>query len=216
MMSSFTEKSVFLSSMMSSDMSDNVQEMCCLGECNKEHSAMHSRFPQYMELKVFVDGSNDLYKQYENAMNSHNERIMNEKYVDAGFDLYAPQELICASGKVNKLDFKVKCSASIISNFGSGCKESPTGYYMYARSSIYKTRLRMANSVGIIDSGYRGNIMAMLDCLPGSEDYKVERYDRLTQICAPGLMPIVVKLVDNTDELGSSTRGEGGFGSSGR
>ena len=215
MMSSFTEKSVFLSA-MGSDNSSHVQEMCCLSESSKEHATMHRRFPQYMELKVFVDGSNDLYKHYEKAALAHNERIMNEKYVDAGFDLYAPQDLLCTTGKVNKLDFRVKCSANIVSNFGSGCKETPTGYYMYARSSIYKTRLRLANSVGIIDSGYRGNIMAMMDCMPGLEDYTVERFDRLTQICAPGLMPIVVKLVDNTDELGSSSRGEGGFGSSGR
>jgi len=215
MMSSFTENSAFLSAMGSDD-SSHMQEMCCLGESSKEHATMHRRFPQYMELKVFVDGSNDLYNHYEKAVVAHNERIMNDKYVDAGFDLYAPQDLICSSGQVNKLDFKVKCSANIVSNFGSGSKETPTGYYMYARSSIYKTKLRLANSVGIIDSGYRGNVMAMLDCMPDSEDYKVERFDRLTQLCAPGLMPIVVKLVNSTDDLGSSSRGEGGFGSSGR
>ena len=37
------------------------------------------------------------------------------------------------------------------------------GYYLYPRSSIVKTGLRLANSVGIIDAGYRGEIIAVVD-----------------------------------------------------
>jgi dUTPase len=45
----------------------------------------------------------------------------------------------------------------------------------------------------------------------------VEKYDRLLQICAPGLVPIVVEIVNTMEELGSQTeRGTGGFGSTGR
>ena len=44
----------------------------------------------------------------------------------------------------------------------------------------------------------------------------LDKYVRLVQICAPGLLPILVKIVDTKEELGSSIRGEGGFGSTGR
>ena len=52
--------------------------------------------------------------------------------------------------------------------------------------------------------------MTMLDVIYGDEFY-LEAYQRMFQICAPGLVPIIVELVD---DLGSTTsRGEGGFGS---
>ncbi len=86
---------------------------------------------------------------------------------------------------------------------------------MHPRSSISKTPLRLANSTGIVDSGYRGPLIGMFDCL--RPQYVVERFDRLIQVCAPGLMPIYVELVDRVEDLGEDTvRGEGGIGSTGR
>jgi dUTPase len=50
-----------------------------------------------------------------------------------------------------------------------------------------------------------------------TEDYIINKYDRLVQICAPGLVPIIVEVVDKVEELGEKTeRGSGGFGSTGR
>ncbi len=75
----------------------------------------------------------------------------------------------------------------------------------------------LANHVGIIDSGYRGNMMAALRKLPmdsNTEPYKVEKHTRLFQICHPTLCPIFVVLVSES-ELNSSERGTGGFGSTG-
>jgi len=87
--------------------------------------------------------------------------------------------------------------------------------YMHPRSSISKTPLRLANSTGIVDSGYRGPLIGMFDCI--TPQYVVERFDRLIQVCAPGLMPIFVELVDRLEDLGAETvRGEGGIGSTGR
>jgi dUTP pyrophosphatase len=87
---------------------------------------------------------------------------------------------------------------------------------MYPRSSLSKTSLRLANSVGIIDSGYRGNLIGMFDLL-GIESYEVNQYDRLVQVCAPGLVPIYVEIVDMLEDLGTHTlRGTGGFGSTGK
>jgi dUTP pyrophosphatase len=111
------------------------------------------------------------------------------------------------TSEVNKLNFSIKCSATLENG-------RATGYYMYPRSSLSKTPLRLANSVGIIDSGYRGNLIGMFDCL---SSLQVPQYSKLIQICAPGLEPIFVTIVDTVEELGLDTvRGEGGFGSTGK
>ena len=67
--------------------------------------------------------------------------------------------------------------------------------------------------MGLIDSGYRGNIMAYVDNVDDS-DYICEVGDRLFQITAPTLGCIRIKVVD---DLGETTeRGNRGFGSSGK
>lgn len=98
-----------------------------------------------------------------------------------------------------------------------------SGYYLYPRSSIVKTSMRLANSVGIIDSGYRGDIMAVVDKNDTSNDWKTvlkrdcKQYDRLFQICAGDLQPFRVEIVESESELsGVTERGSGGFGSTGR
>ena len=93
----------------------------------------------------------------------------------------------------------------------------PCGFYLYPRSSTgSKTPLRLANSVGVIDSGYRGNCIAVFDNNT-DDSYNITRGDRLVQICAGNLLhPIYPIIVDTPEELGSSSRGSGGFGSTGR
>jgi hypothetical protein len=82
-------------------------------------------------------------------------------------------------------------------------------YMLVPRSSIVKTPLRLANSIGIIDSGYRGNIMACvdnIDTLVEDEEleyYQIKQGDRLFQIVHPSLEGIKVELVD---KLPSSNR----------
>ena len=88
----------------------------------------------------------------------------------------------------------------------------PTSYMLVPRSSISKTPLRMANSIGIIDAGYRGEIMAAVDNIK-TEDYTVKPNQRLFQLVAMNGAPITFEIVD---ELSDSTRGEGGFGSTGK
>ena len=86
------------------------------------------------------------------------------------------------------------------------------GDYLYPRSSISKTPLRLANSVGIIDAGYRGNIMAVVDNI-SDEPFDIQKGQRLFQICGRFLEPINLTLIDTT--LSDSERGNGGFGSTG-
>ena len=186
---------------------------------------MFDKSPQIMQLKIFVEGNNPGLKNiYAEAVAKHNAKILDpaEKFVDAGFDIFTPHQVGLYKGKVNKIDFGVKCSAKLL--LENSQKEYNTGYYMYPRSSISKTPMRLANSVGIIDSGYRGNLMAMVDCTTARQgalcecdyDYVVGKYDRVVQICAPSLCPILVTLVDSVSELSEETsRGGGGFGSTG-
>ena len=104
---------------------------------------------------------------------------------------------------------------------------TPCGFYLYPRSSISKTRMRLANSVGIIDAGYRGDLIAAVDTIGlfGSSDIwhiwketlsPIKKYDRYFQVCAPDLSPFLVHIVETEGDLSPPTeRGHGGFGSSG-
>ena len=70
----------------------------------------------------------------------------------------------------------------------------------------------MANSIGLIDGGYRGEIMAICDNIKNFE-YTVKKGDRLFQIVATDSSPIEYELVKSLTE---TSRGSGGFGSTGR
>jgi len=85
-------------------------------------------------------------------------------------------------------------------------------YTLEPRSSIYKTGLIMANSRGIIDLSYRGQLMAPMVSVATNPSI-VEAGTRLFQIIAPGLG--YIKEVAYVDTLPETVRGEGGFGSTG-
>lgn len=124
---------------------------------------------------------------------------------DSGIDLFIPEDIIIKGGETVIIDLGVKCEA--INDNGNGCS-----YYLYPRSSICRTPLRLSNSVGIIDRGYRGNIKAAFDNIKG-DTFKINKGERLVQICAPDLSPIVLSVTDTLSE--PEGRGEGGFGSTG-
>jgi len=96
--------------------------------------------------------------------------------------------------------------------YGTGlAMEIPEGHVglLFPRSSISKTNLRLANAVGVIDSGYRGEIMLKFD-REGVRDYEVG--DRVGQLI---LMPIPSIQFVEVVNLPGTDRGAGGFGSSG-
>jgi dUTP pyrophosphatase len=189
-------------------------------------------YGKFMNLKIYVPAeTNDdleLKQKYQNAASNHNNKVLNpdNKYLDAGFDLFVPndfeQQPFRDLSQI-KIDFRIVCAASMVTDSG---KNYNTGYYMDPRSSISKTSLRLANSRGIIDSGYRGPLIGMFDVIKQPQSnllndnhvypFLTSRFDRVTQLCAPGLEPIVVTIVDFLEELGERTeRGTGGFGSTG-
>ena len=95
--------------------------------------------------------------------------------------------------------------------------EIPNGFVglVFPRSSIRKTRLQLSNSVGVIDSGYRGELQATFNKITTTlenqkNDYKVG--DRVAQIM---IIPHPSIDFQEVEYLSNTQRGEGGFGSTG-
>ena len=125
---------------------------------------------------------------------------------DSGLDVYFVEDVTISPHTMKLVDLNIQCEAVKRDD-----NTTNVSYYLYPRSSISKTPLRMANSVGIIDAGYRGNLMVALDNI-SDEDYTIQKGQRLFQVCSPTLEPIQFTLVDTLSE---TTRGSGGFGSTG-
>tara|TARA_E500000178_G_C16972039_1_gene731411 strand:- start:157 stop:714 length:558 start_codon:yes stop_codon:yes gene_type:complete len=157
--------------------------------------------------------SDDLYNKYTECVKQHNNNNIKNPFPNAGFDLFFPEKTVITSSKSQFVSMNIKCEMRTYDKNSQLWKS--TSYYMYPRSSISKTPLMLANSVGVIDSGYRGDIIgAFRNISGGDEPFVVEQYTRLLQICAPDLRPIMVQLVD-ADFFEKTDRGEGGFGSTG-
>lgn len=172
----------------------------------------------YYLLRIVVPPQ--LLELYSANVDRHN-NIVNTKnaHFDAGFDLICPEDIEVKGSSTHKIDQGVKGEMRFFPLGADACSDTenglPVGYYMYPRSSTgTKTPLRLANSVGIIDSGYRGNYIAVFDNF-WDTPFKVEKLQRLVQICPPNLSyPMKIELVDNLDV--NTARGTGGFGSTGK
>ncbi len=119
---------------------------------------------------------------------------------DAGLDLTATSKWFDADGNV--------C-------YGTGLAfEIPTGYVglLFPRSSNAKKTLLLSNSVGVLDSGYRGEVTFKFKNLEDewSEEYNIG--DRIGQII---ILPYPQVNFIEAEELSETERGDGGYGSSG-
>lgn len=172
----------------------------------------------------------EIVEMYKEKVAAHNKKVCESKYPDSGFDLFAPYDYSehafgYTDNRISTITFRaplgVKCAMVMVDSSAECVAQAiPVGYYLYPRSSIVKTPFRMANSVGIIDSGYRGEVMAVIDNIDyAHNDLKVclQRYtppmSRLFQICSPTLEPFMVRIIEHEEELGITERGCGGFGS---
>jgi dUTP pyrophosphatase len=126
---------------------------------------------------------------------------------DAGLDLTATSK-------------RIDLNSQII-EYGIGVAvEIPNGYVglIYPRSSVYKTDLILSNCVGVVDSGYRGEIkfkFAVINefdnILESVQDYDIG--DRIGQLI---IVPYPSIEFEEVEELSESERGLGGYGSTGR
>ncbi len=133
---------------------------------------------------------------------------------DAGMDLVATEILKDTPEQIS---------------YGTGIAlEIPEGFVglVFPRSSIRKTGLQLSNSVGVIDSGYRGEIQATFNKVFGGDRFYDETKlteitsndfykvgDRIAQIM---IIPHPTIEFEEANELSDTERGEGGFGSTGK
>ena len=140
-----------------------------------------------LRIKILDDDSN-LYPFYNDWDPNHDG--------DSGLDLYCPDQLIIEPGETHLIKMGIACEMTD--------EYLPVSFMLVPRSSISKTPLRMSNSIGIIDSGYRGNLMGAFDniCRPGSKDHhgtweqELNMYGRMLQISMPDLSPFKVEIVE--------------------
>lgn len=159
--------------------------------------------------------SDDIKNQVEEQVNRFEVKVKRlhpkaviPKYAkdgDAGMDLVATEI-------ISNTTFDV--------TYGTGiAMEIPKGYVglVFPRSSIRKTDLSLTNCVGVIDSGYRGEIQATFKKVFGKNDVRLDELDykvgdRIAQIM---IIPYPSVNFVEVDELSQTDRGEGGFGSTG-
>lgn len=144
---------------------------------------------------------------------------------DSGFDLYAVEDIIIYPNETKKIPIGLAF-------------DIPEGYEMQIRPRsgvTSKTKLRV--QLGTVDSGYKGEVMVMVDNIanPFSYDdssglllaidgtvvdtnfhvnnaYLIQKGDRIAQ----GIIaPVIAAEIEETDDVGTSERGAGGFGSTG-
>eukprot|EP00388_Colpodella_angusta_P041585 GDKK01053685.1.p1 GENE.GDKK01053685.1~~GDKK01053685.1.p1 ORF type:complete len:160 (-),score=45.22 GDKK01053685.1:67-546(-) len=123
---------------------------------------------------------------------------------DSGVDLFCIADQMISVGETARIHLGIKCAAF-------DADGNNVSWMLFPRSSISKTPMRLANSIGLIDAGYRGEVMAAVDNIK-SEDFTVKTGDKYFQAVAFNGAPMTVELVDSLDE---TERGEGGFGSTG-
>lgn len=125
---------------------------------------------------------------------------------DAGIDLYTSSNVIVPG---NALGVKIPLSVQL--ELVDAHNNNSMSYFIVARSSIYKTPLRLSQAICIIDSGYRGELYMFVDNL-SDQSYRLAKGERYFQVISPTFNEIVPKLVSNLSE---GLRENKGLGSSG-
>ena len=119
----------------------------------------------------------------------------------AGLDLYCPFHIKVPADSQKKIPLGIAV-------------EIPKGHMglLVPRSSMSKTPLRCANSIGIIDADYRGELSVAYENISCS-DYMIFRGDRIAQLI---IVPIAIVDVEEAQTLSETERGDGGYGSTGK
>lgn len=148
--------------------------------------------PEHNEFLQSVYGASGSTKQFS---------------TDVGFDLYLPNDITVGPRETAFINLGIRAE------YQSDEDGTYYGYQLYPRSSISKTKLRLANSVGIIDPNYRGYLIAAIDNISDVEQV-LKKGERYFQLCFVKLdKPNKVEVVS---ELSITDRGSGGFGSTGK
>lgn len=145
---------------------------------------------------------------------------------DSGLDVFVITEQTIKAGETALIKLGIKVSAwtrcdGVMSQAKTATGEVVTAcdgvaperwnasFLIMPRSSISKTPLRLCNSIGLVDAGYRGELMLAVDNVK-TYDHTVKVGDRLVQLVGFTGGDVSFEMVD---ELDDTSRGEGGFGS---
>ncbi len=164
-----------------------------------------------------MNPDSEIVELYNSKITKLTNTRFSNKHPDSGFDLFVPDTVTIEARKIKLIDMKVSCAVSKVDisplMAGLPVNEIPSPYYMYARSSVSKRGIMLANSVGIIDSGYRGTLMAAFFNTTDNP-VTIGKGDRVVQVCMPGLdYNFTVEVANSLEE---TERGAGGIGSTGR
>lgn len=124
---------------------------------------------------------------------------------DAGADIFALEETVIKAGETKLVKTGIAIAV-------------PAGYMVNIcpRSGLsLKTGLRVANSWGIVDSDYRGEVCVIISNT-GNEDYTINEGDKIAQMLINPTPRIKWQEVPTVEDLGETSRGNGGFGSTGK
>lgn len=160
-----------------------------------------------MSLYLFVPDLN-----LREAMKAH---VLNRRWTDSGFDLLCPKTTLDFTETSLAAEVRTGVHCAALDENGE-C----VPYLLIVRSSTSLTPLRMSNQIGLADLGYRGELIARVDCLNDTMDtYEIEHGRRLFQVCQYNFLPWkVIQFVDRLEDLPAApdARGDGGFGSTGK
>jgi dUTP pyrophosphatase len=128
---------------------------------------------------------------------------------DAGLDLKANGSYIVAAGKT------VKVHTGVCMDMGDYSGSYGSFGMIVPRSSMAKIGLVLANTLGIIDSGYRGELMLMIKNTSDTS-YSIGHTEKVGQLLLLDCSTETPVFVASESDLSKTERGEGGFGSSGK
>lgn len=139
----------------------------------------------------------------QNQLNEH-------RLSDSGFNIPMLNNFIPSHKCMHTFNLNIRVAA-VFHNVPVPCLVLP-------RSSLAKTPFRLANSIGLIDAGYRGEVKAMVDVLDTHDTVEIPEGTRYFQVCQYNFLPWgEIRIVDTLEELPKApdNRGDGGFGSTG-
>lgn len=114
-------------------------------------------------------------------------KIMKKSYDGgSGLDLLVPNEMVCKPRSVTFINHQISCEMIQKTNFIVSKKSKNIPFLLVPRSSISQTPLIAVNSIGIIDSGYRGNIIGAV-YNTSNKEWTIYDTTRLFQIVLPTL-----------------------------
>lgn len=155
-----------------------------------------------------------IWTPYSTLRNSMEEHISKRRWTDSGLDLLCLETVLDFSQSHLAAELKTGMTFAALDEQGN-----PVPYLLLARSSTSLTPLRMSNQIGLADAGYRGELIARVDCLdPTILNYTIPHGRRLFQVVAHNWLPWKsITFVNDLLELPDApdNRGSDGFGSTG-